>query len=158
MKPLKTGTGAAKRAPIRPERFGGPIGIRPRSECSDPAAGPARRFFSLPERGVRLVSSQPTRRSDDPPRTLLLVSVLCIFLGGSVVGAGGRDLAEAPRAVRAAFASLLTTGAVLFVLGVALAVARKGKKPGPARLSLARPLEDPAASEPERHFGQEERR
>lgn len=107
---------------------------------------------------MRLVWSRPSRHSDDRPRALLLVSVLCLFLGGSVVGAGGRDLAEAPRAVRAAFASLLTTGAVLFVVGVALAAFRKGKKPGPARLSLARPLEGHAASEPERHFGQEERR
>jgi hypothetical protein len=107
---------------------------------------------------VRLVWSRPSRHSDDRPRALLLVSVLCLFLGGSVVGAGGRDLAEAPRAVRAAFASLLTTGAVLFVVGIALAAFRKGKKPGPARLSLARPLEGHAASEPERHFGQEERR
>lgn len=105
---------------------------------------------------MRLVWSQPTRRSDDRPKSLVLVSVLCIFLGGVVGGAGGRDLAEAPRAVRAAFASLLSTGAVLFVVGVALAMIRKGNKPGPARLSLARPLEGNAASGPERHFGQEE--
>lgn len=107
---------------------------------------------------MKLVWSQPSLRSDDRPRNLLLIAVLCIFLGGVVVGAGGRDLAEAPRAVRAAFASLLTTGAVLFVVGVALAAFRRGRRPGPARLSLARPLEGHAASEPERHFGQEERR
>jgi hypothetical protein len=107
---------------------------------------------------MRLVWSQASRRSEDRPKSLLLVSVLCIFLGGVVVGAGGRDLAEAPRAVRAAFASLLTTGAVLFVVGVALAAIRGGRKPGPSRLSLARPLEGQAASESERHFGQEERR
>jgi hypothetical protein len=107
---------------------------------------------------VRLVWSQPSRRADDAPKSVLLVSVLCIFLGGVVVGAGGRDLAEAPRPIRAAFASLLTTGAVLFVVGVALAAVRRSRKPGPARLSLARPLEGPAAPEPERHFGQEERR
>ena len=107
---------------------------------------------------MRLVWSQTSRRPEDRPRNLLLVSVLCIFLGGVVVGAGGRDLAEAPRAVRALFASLLTTGAVLFVVSVALAAIRRGTRRGPARLSLARPLEGPAAPEPERHFGQEERR
>ena len=107
---------------------------------------------------MKLVWSQSSRRVHDQPRSVLLVSVLCIFLGGVVVGAGGRDLAEAPRAVRAAFASLLTTGAVLFVVGVALAAVRRGRKPGPARLSLARPPEDLAASPTERHFGQEERR
>jgi hypothetical protein len=109
-------------------------------------------------RRMRLVSSQPWRRADDRPRSLLLVSVLCIFLGGVVVGAGGRDLAEAPRPVRAVFASLLSTGAVLFVVGVALLVIRRGRKRGPARLSLARPLDDLAGSVTQRHFGQEERR
>jgi hypothetical protein len=106
---------------------------------------------------MRLVWSQRSRPSDDRPRSLLLVSVLCIFLGGVVVGAGGRDLAEAPRPVRAAFASLLTTGGVLFVLGVALLLIRKSRRPGPARLTLARP-EDGSASETQPHFGQEERR
>ena len=62
---------------------------------------------------MRLVWSQPTRRADERPRNVLLVSVLCLFLGGVVVGAGGRDLAQAPRPVRAAFASLLTTGGLL---------------------------------------------
>ena len=106
---------------------------------------------------LRLVWSQASRRSDDRPRSVLLISVLCIFLGGVVVGAGGRDLAQAPRPIRAVFASLLSTGAVLFVLGVALLVIRKGKPSGPARLSLASPLDDAAVSS-KRHFGQEERR
>ena len=106
---------------------------------------------------LKLVWSQQSLRSDDRPRSVLLVSVLCIFLGGVVVGAGGRDLAQAPRPIRAAFASLLSTGAVLFVLGVALLVIRKGKSSGPARLSLASPPEDDAVSA-KRHFGQEERR
>ena len=86
------------------------------------------------------------------------MALLCIFLGGVVVGAGGRDLAEAPRPVRAAFASLLTTGAVLFVVGLALAAFRKGRKRGPARLSLAGSLGGTAAAPSQRHFGQEERR
>ncbi len=107
---------------------------------------------------MKLVWSQPARHSDDRPKSLLLVAVLCIFLGGVVVGAGGRDLADAPRPVRAAFASLLATGGILFVVALALLAIRKGRKPGPARLSLARPLEGPAASDAERHFGQEERR
>jgi hypothetical protein len=105
---------------------------------------------------LKLVSSQPFRRSEDRPRSVLLIAVLCIFLGGVVVGAGGRDLAQAPRPIRAVFASLLSTGAVLFVLGVTLLVLRKGKSSGPARLSLAAP-EDGAVST-KRHFGQEERR
>jgi hypothetical protein len=109
-------------------------------------------------RGLKLVWSQPSRRSDDRPRSLLLVALLCIFLGGVVVGAGGRDLAEAPRPVRAAFASLLTTGAVLFVIGLALAAIRKSRKRGPARLSLASPPGGTAVAPAQRHFGQEERR
>jgi hypothetical protein len=89
---------------------------------------------------------------------VLLVSVLCLFLGGVVVGAGGRDLQQAPRPVRAAFASLLTTGGLLFLWGLALLAIRKTKKDGPARLKLAGPANEPAASQTERHFGQEERR
>jgi hypothetical protein len=108
---------------------------------------------------MKLVWSQPARPADDRPRSLLLVSVLCIFLGGVVVGAGGRDLAAAPRPVRAVFASLLTTGAVLFVFSVAVLAVRKTRNRGPARLTLAVPPDDSSAvSESERHFGQEERR
>jgi len=107
---------------------------------------------------MRLVWSQSVRRSEDRPRTVLLISVLCLFLGGVVVGAGGRDLAQAPRPVRAAFASLLTTGGVLFFWGLALLVIRKTKKQGPARLTLAGSPNEPAVSQTERHFGQEERR
>jgi hypothetical protein len=107
---------------------------------------------------VRLIWSQPTRRSDERPRNVLLVSILCLFLGGVVVGAGGRDLEQAPRPVRAAFASLLTTGGLLFLWGLALLAIRKTKKEGPARLTLAGPPDETAASDSERHFGQEERR
>ena len=67
---------------------------------------------------MKLVWSQPAPRSHDRARSLLLVSVLCLFLGGVVVGAGGHDLRETPRPVRAAIASLLTTGGVLFLFGV----------------------------------------
>ena len=107
---------------------------------------------------MKLVWSQPTRQSDDRPRSLLLVSVLCLFLGGVVVGAGGRDLADAPRPVRAAFASLLSTGAVLFVISLAMMAVRRGRKPGRARLSIASTENTPNGNDTERHFGQEERR
>ncbi len=107
---------------------------------------------------MRLVWSQPARRSEDRAKSLLLVSVLCMFLGGVVVGAGGRDMAHAPRPVRAAFASLLTTGALLFVISLAMLAFRKPRKPGPARLTLAGSNDEAAVSETERHFGQEERR
>jgi hypothetical protein len=108
---------------------------------------------------MKLVWSQPSApRSDDRPRTLLLVSILCLFLGGVVVGAGGRDLRDAPRPVRAAIASLLSTGGVLFLLGVAMLAVRKSRTPGRARLTLADSPDASAAAEAERHFGQEERR
>ncbi|MEP6995379.1 MAG: hypothetical protein ABI968_12710 [Acidobacteriota bacterium] len=107
---------------------------------------------------LKLVWSQSSCPSDDRPRSVLLIAVLCIFLGGVVVGAGGRDLAQAPRPVRAVFASLLSTGAVLFVVGVALLLIRKGKASGLARLALASPPDASAVSKPKRHFGQEERR
>lgn len=107
---------------------------------------------------MRLVWSQPARRSDDRPRSLLLVSVLCLFLGGVVVGAGGRDLAQAPRPVRAAIASLLTTGAVLFIVSLAVMAVRRSKKPGRPRLMIARTDDAPGGNDTERHFGQEERR
>ena len=106
---------------------------------------------------MKLVWSQPSRQSDDRPRSLLLVSVLCLFLGGVVVGAGGRDLAEAPRPVRAAFASLLSTGAVLFVISLAMMAVRRSRKPG-ARLKIAPADSTPNGNDTERHFGQEERR
>jgi hypothetical protein len=88
----------------------------------------------------------------------VLVGVLCLFLGGVVVGAGGRDLREAPRPVRAAIASLLTTGAVLLFLGAVLLGVRKSRSPGRARLFLADSSDASAVTETERHFGQEERR
>ena len=105
---------------------------------------------------MKLVWSQPAHRVDDRPRSMLLVSVLCLFLGGVVVGAGGRDLREAPRPVRAAIASLLSTGGVLFLLGVVLLAVRKSRAPGRARLILASSSDGSAVAET--HFGQEERR
>ena len=107
---------------------------------------------------MKLVWSQPAPRSNDRVRSLLLVSVLCLFLGGVVVGAGGRDLRDAPRPVRAAIASLLTTGGVLFLFGVVLLAIRKSRPAGRARLSLADSADASAVTETDRHFGQEERR
>jgi hypothetical protein len=85
---------------------------------------------------VRLVWSQssPARRG---PRNLLLVAVICIFLGG--VGPGAAD---GPRAVRAAAASLLLTGGVLLLAGGAAWVFQRARRPG-ARLSLAPPVHSP---------------
>ncbi len=82
---------------------------------------------------MKLVWSQPSpaRRG---PRNLLLVAVICIFLGG--VGPGAAD---APRPVRAAAASLLLTGGVLLLAGGAAWVFQRTRRPG-ARLSLAPPV------------------
>jgi hypothetical protein len=106
---------------------------------------------------MRLVWSQPSRPRNDRARQVLLLSVLCLFLGGTLAGAGGRDPREAPRAFRAAVASLLSTGGVFLLLGVALLVVQKPRRPA-ATLSLAEPLDpsDVAARAP--RFGQEERR
>jgi hypothetical protein len=119
---------------------------------------------------MRLVWSQPSRPTQDRARHLLLLSILCIFLGGTLAGAGGRDPRQDPRALRAAVASLLSTGAVFLLIGIALAAVRKTRKPA-APLSLAEPLDPspvagtgPADLHPPQstarapRFGQEERR
>ena len=105
---------------------------------------------------MRLVWSQPSRPRHDRARHLLLLSILCVFLGGTLVGAGGRDPRDAPRPLRAAVASLLSTGAVFFLIGIAIAAARKVKKPA-ARLSLAEPLDPSGVPARAPRFGQEER-
>jgi hypothetical protein len=105
---------------------------------------------------VRLVWSQPSRPRHDRARHLLLLSILCVFLGGTLVGAGGRDPRDAPRPLRAAVASLLSTGAVFFLIGIAIAAAQKVKKPD-ARLSLAEPLDPSGVTARAPRFGQEER-
>lgn len=105
---------------------------------------------------MRLVWSQPAPPRQDRAKHLLLLSILCIFLGGTLVGAGGRDPRQDPRPLRAAVASLLSTGAVFFLIGIAVAAARKAKKPA-APLSLADPLDPSGVAARAPRFGQEER-
>jgi hypothetical protein len=66
------------------------------------------------------------------------VSLVLIFLGGSLVGSGG-GLSSAPRPLRAAVASLLAAGGVLFLGGAVLVV--RGSRRRRASLSLAEPPE-----------------
>lgn len=106
---------------------------------------------------MKLVWSQPSPPAQGRARHLLLLSVLCLFLGGILAGAAGRDPRSTPRAFRAAVASLLGTGGIFFLLGLARLAVYKSKKTSP-NLSLARPFDpsDVAARAP--RFGQEERR
>jgi hypothetical protein len=105
---------------------------------------------------MRLVWSQPSRPTHDRARQVLLLSVLCLFLGGTLAGAAGRDPREAPRAFRAAVASLLSTGGVFLILGVALLVVQKPRRT--ATLSLAEPPDPSGVAARAPRFGQEERR
>ena len=105
---------------------------------------------------MRLVWSQASRPTHDRARHLLLLSILCIFLGGTLAGAGGRDPREDPRALRAAVASLLATGAVFFLIGIALTAVQKARKPA-SPLSLAEPVDPSGVAARAPRFGQEER-
>jgi hypothetical protein len=82
---------------------------------------------------MRLVWSQPSSR-EDRPKALMLLAVVCLFLGGAVVGRPVVD--QPPRPFRAAVASLLATGGVLFIVGGAALVVRKSRR-SPPPLSLA---------------------
>ena len=92
-------------------------------------SGPAPHGFPF------LVWSQPVA-GRDRQRGLFPTALLCIFLGGVVVGAGGRDAGQTPRVFRAAAASLLSTGGVLLVIGGAALLIRKVTKSVP-KLTLA---------------------
>ena len=94
---------------------------------------------------MKLVWSQPNSR-EDRPRALMLLAVICMLLGGAVAGRPGVE--QAPRPVRAALASLLATGGLLFVVGGAALVVRKGRRHAPP-LSLAPSQPALASSEPE---------
>jgi hypothetical protein len=82
---------------------------------------------------MKLVWSQPSSR-EDRPKAVMLLAVVCMFLGGAVAGRPGLD--EAPRPVRAAVASLIATGGLLFVIGGAAFVVQKSRR-SPPPLSLA---------------------
>ena len=84
---------------------------------------------------MRLVWSQPSA-PQSRARSLVLLGVIFIFLGGVVSGRPG--IADGPRPVRAAAASLLLTGGLLFLVGGAAFVFQRGRRPG-ASLSLAPP-------------------
>ena len=101
---------------------------------------------------MRLVWSQPSA-PQGRPRSLLLLAVICIFLGGVVFGRPGID--DGPRPVRAAAASLLLTGALLFIVGGAGLLLQRSRRPG-ARLSLAPP--SPSDPQPLSSIQEEEQR
>ena len=104
---------------------------------------------------MRLVWSQPTA-AQDRQRSLMPTALICIVLGGTVVGVGGRDPEHAPRAFRAAAAGLLATGGLLVFVGGAAFLLQKVRKAGPApTLTLAAPA-DPAGGKPESSFRKED--
>jgi hypothetical protein len=88
-------------------------------------------------KGVRLVWSQPAS-SQDRQRGLIPTALICIVLGGAVVGAGGGSTEKVPRAYRAAAAGLLATGGLLVFVGAAAMLFQKARKSGPT-LTLAAP-------------------
>ena len=100
---------------------------------------------------MKLVWSQPTTHTDRRNHPLLVALVL-IFLGGTLVGSGG-GLSTAPKPLRAAVASLLAAGGVLFLGGAVIAV--RGSRRRRASLSLAVPL-DPLPDSEARPYRQEE--
>ncbi len=91
---------------------------------------------------MRLVWSQPSS-SQDRPKNLLLLAVVCIFLGAFVVERPG--FSDAPKPFRAAAASLLATGGLLLVVGGTFRAFQKKRKVRPS-LSLAHPSELPPDS------------
>ncbi|HLN57937.1 MAG TPA: hypothetical protein VLU06_02175 [Thermoanaerobaculia bacterium] len=101
---------------------------------------------------MRLVWSQPSA-PQGRPRSLLLLAVICIFLGGVVSDRPG--IADGPRPVRAAAASLLLTGALLFIVGGAGLAFQRGRRSSP-RLSLAPP--SPSDPHPLSSLQEEEQR
>lgn len=101
---------------------------------------------------MRLVWSQPAT-PQGRQRGLFPTALICIFLGGVVVNAGGRDAGQTPRVFRAAAASLLATGGVLFLVGGASLLFQKVRKSVPT-LTLADPVE--AGGEPESSLRKED--
>ncbi len=101
---------------------------------------------------MRLVWSQPSA-PQGRFRSVLLLAVICIFLGGVVLERPG--IADGPRPVRAAAASLLLTGGFLFIVGAAGLILERARRSG-ARLSPAPPLS--SDSHPLSSFQEEEQR
>lgn len=94
---------------------------------------------------MKLVWSQPGSR-EDRPRALMLLAVICMLLGGAFAGRPGVE--QAPRPVRAALASLLATGGLLFIVGGAALVVRKGRRtPPPLSLAPSQPSLAPSEQE-----------
>ncbi len=115
-----------------PRRFGGRNRARLRSERwilrALAACLPA--FLEGPP--VKLIWSQSSS-AVDRPRQVLLLAVVCLFLGGLV---GGR--ADSPRPFRAAGASLFATGGLFFFAG-AVGLAFRKKRGTSQKLKLAFP-------------------
>ena len=101
---------------------------------------------------MKLVWSQPSA-PHGRSRSLVLLGVICIFLGGVVSGRPG--IGDGPKPVRAAAASLLLTGGLLVLVGGAAYLLQRGRRSG-ASLSLA----PPSGSEPQplSSFQEEEQR
>ena len=102
---------------------------------------------------MRLVWSQ-SAAAQDRQRGLLPTALICIVLGGVVVGAGGRDPQQTPRVFRAAAAGLLATGGLLIFVGGAVFLVQKARRPS-STLTLAAPGE-PAGAKPESSFQKKE--
>jgi hypothetical protein len=99
---------------------------------------------------MKLVWSQHGS-TPDRPRQILLLAIVCVFLGGLV---GGRS--DSPRPFRAAAASLFATGGLFFFAGVAGRALRK-RRGGTRNLTLAAPCGPPAEPDPLRGLREEER-
>ena len=102
---------------------------------------------------MKLVWSQPSSPADRP-RVLVLLGVVCIFIGGAVVGRPGGS--ETPRPFRAAAASLVGTGFLAFLAGGAALVFQK-RRTG-TTLTLAEPLGPSPDHDPGAGLREEEQR
>ena len=105
---------------------------------------------------MRLVWSQSPARQDRR-RSVLLLAVVFLFLGGIV--SGRSEIADAPRPIRAVVAGLLGTGGLLLLVGtVSLALPRRRRRRPPLALARPDPSDKPQASEPVPSLQEEEQR
>ncbi len=100
---------------------------------------------------MRLVWSQPGP-TPERRRQVLLLGVVCIFLGSVVASGGG-----GARPLRTAAASLLATGTCFFFAGVAGLALQRNRRASPS-LSLAAPADSADDSECPPGLQQEEER